>query len=294
VDTREIDRMGGLAKRLPLTANCFLLGAVAISGLPPLNGFVSELFIYLGLLRTLDSPGASLVQTAAFAVPALALTGALAVACFVKVYGMVFLGAPRSESADDAHESGTAMIVPMLVLAGCCTLIGVAPAAVAPLLDRVAADWAGEAIGDVSLAAAAPLAAISVIAAILVALFVAGTVLLLALGIRRAPTSVTWDCGYAAPSARMQYTSSSFAGTLVGLFSWALQPRTHRPRIEGLFPPESEFHSHVDDTVLHKAVWPVTGAVAKLFSRARYLQQGSLQAYLLYILVVIVFLLFWT
>ena len=77
------------------------------------------------------------------------------------------------------------------------------------------------------------------------------------------------------------------------LFGWALQPIVHRPRIDALFPPDANFESHIDDTVLEKAVWPTTSAATWLFSWGRYLQSGSLQAYLMYILVVIVFLLLW-
>jgi hydrogenase-4 component B len=293
VGTREIDVMGGLAKRMPTTSNCFLIGAVAICGLPPLNGFVSELLIYLGLFHVATEPGTSAASAAVFAAPGLALVGALAVACFVKVYGIVFLGAARGEAASHAHEAGGAMLVPMLVLAGCCTFIGVAPIFVAPLLERMAADWGGEAIGGLSVAASAPLVAISIIALIIVVLLLAGTGYLLWRGIRRAPTGLTWDCGYAAPSARMQYSSSSFAETLVKLFGWALQPKVHPPKIDSLFPSDAHFESHIDDTVLEKAVWPTTRAVTWLFSWGRYLQSGSLQAYLMYILVVIVFLLLW-
>ena len=91
----------------------------------------------------------------------------------------------------------------------------------------------------------------------------------------------------------MQYSSSSFAETLVKLFGWALRPKVHLPRIEGLFPQDADFESHIEDTVLEKAVWPATHGVTWLFSWGRYLQSGSLQAYLMYILVVIVFLLLW-
>ncbi|HEU0069421.1 MAG TPA: hypothetical protein VFQ26_09220, partial [Nitrospiraceae bacterium] len=178
-------------------------------------------------------------------------------------------------------------------LAALCVLIGVAPAAVAPLLDRMAAAWAGDELRELTLMEVAPLSAISISAGILIALLLGGTGLLLWRGIRRAPSTVTWDCGYAAPSPRMQYTSSSFAEMLVGLFAWALQPKSHRPHIDALFPSGADFHSHVDDTVLEKGILPVTKSLAWLFSRAKYLQQGSLQAYLLYILVTIVFLLLW-
>ena len=293
VGSREIDVMGGLSKRMPATANCFLIGAVAICGLPPLNGFVSEIMIYLGLFRVALSPESTAASAAVFAAPGLALVGALAAACFVKVYGMVFLGAPRSEQASLAHEAGKAMIVPMLVLAGCCILIGVAPLLFAPLLDRMAMTWSGKAIGDLKIATEAPLMAIIIVAAIVVVLLLAGTGFLLMRGIRRAPSGLTWDCGYAAPSARMQYSSSSFADMLVKLFGWALQPKVHLPKINGLFPKDTDFESHVEDTVLEKAVWPATRAVTWLFSWGRFVQRGSLQAYLMYILIVVVFLLLW-
>ena len=108
--TREIDHLGGLAKTMPWTSLCFLVGSVAICGLPPLNGFVSEFLIYLGLLGTLVPRDGPAYAGAAFAAPALALIGALAVACFVKVYGAVFLGTARSEHAQHGHESPVSML----------------------------------------------------------------------------------------------------------------------------------------------------------------------------------------
>ena len=136
VHTREIDHLGGLAKSMPWTALCFLVGAVAICGLPPLNGFVSEFLIYLGLFGTLVNGAGPSFAGAAFAAPALALIGALAVACFVKVYGAVFLGTARSEHARHAHESPPSMLGPMGVLVACCFLIGLAPLLVAPILEQ--------------------------------------------------------------------------------------------------------------------------------------------------------------
>ena len=116
VHTRDIDHLGGLAKVMPWTSLCFLAGSVAICGLPPLNGFVSEFLIYLGLFGTIVPGAGATFAGAAFAAPALALIGALAVACFVKVYGAVFLGTARSEHARHAHESPLFMLGPMGVL----------------------------------------------------------------------------------------------------------------------------------------------------------------------------------
>ena len=313
--TREIDLLGGLAKLMPRTALCFVIGAMAICGLPPLNGFVSEFFIYLGLFDTLVDKSQPSFAVAAFAAAALALIGALAVACFVKAYGAVFLGVARSEHAQHAHESPPSMLGPMGVLAGLCFLIGLAPPLVAPILVRGIVAWAPNlaAIGvgtggvgtggvgtggvaDVSarLSALAPLWWISLMGCGLVAgLWLAWSVLLVRLHNSTVERGATWGCGYTAPNTRMQYTSSSFAQMLVDLFAWALRPRTHRPQNLALFPQKTDFRSDIPDAVLDQAMLPSFHFVARLFTWLRFLQQGNVQIYLLYIFLVLVALLLW-
>jgi hydrogenase-4 component B len=293
VHTREIDHLGGLAKRMPLTSFCFLAGAVAICGLPPLNGFVSEFLIYLGLFDTLGLDTVTSFPAAAFAAPALALIGGLAVACFVKVVGAVFLGMARSEHATHAHESGPSMLGPMGVLVCCCVFIGLAPAATAPVLGQGVATWAPE----VSLASpdrVAPLSWISVMGLALIAgLGLMGVLLWQRLRGSPVTTGPTWDCGYAAPTARMQYSSSSFAQMLVGLFSWVLRPRIRRPNNLDLFPQKTAFQSEVPDVMLDEAVLPTFRSGARLASWFRVFQQGSIQTYLLYIVLALIGLLLW-
>jgi hydrogenase-4 component B len=290
--TRDIDHLGGLAKTMPGTALAFLVGAVAICGLPPLNGFVSELFIYLGLFGSLRPEEGAAWPVAALAAPALALIGALALACFVKVFGAVFLGAGRSEHAEHAHEAGWSMLAPMAALAGCCALIGLAPLLVAPVIERGILGWAprGEAA---SLATLTPLDWISILGVVLLVLVGLGAVLLRDRLRRGSARATTWGCGYAAPSPRMQYTSSSFAQMLVDLFGWALQPRRQVPRITALFPREDQFHSEVPDTVLDRVVLPVSARVAGRFAWLRALQYGTIQMYILYILATLLVLLLW-
>ncbi|HEY6002684.1 MAG TPA: proton-conducting transporter membrane subunit, partial [Anaeromyxobacter sp.] len=134
--TREMDLLGGLAKRLPATTLFFAVGAAAISGLPPLNGFVSEWLVYLGFLDALRRPSGDLLAFAALGAPVLALVGGLAAACFAKVVGVVFLGTARSAHAEKAHEAPAAMLGPMAALALACAAIGLVPAAVLPALAR--------------------------------------------------------------------------------------------------------------------------------------------------------------
>jgi hydrogenase-4 component B len=278
---------------MPRTAFAFVIGAVAICGLPPLNGFVSEFLIYLGLFGTLGSrDNPSPFAGAAFAAPALAMIGALAVACFVKVLGAVFLWTPRSEHASRAHESGLSMRMPMGVLAAVCVFIGLGPWVVAPALRLAVSTWAPE-VGDAAppLAVLAPLGWIGW--GLVIALALAALLLWRRLRNSEVTAGPTWGCGYVAPTPRMQYTSSSFAETLVGLFAWALRPRVHRPAALALFPQKTVFHSEVPDTVLDDAVLPAFRAAGWLARSFRVFQQGSVQAYLLYIFLALVALLLW-
>jgi hydrogenase-4 component B len=283
--THEIDRMGGLGKVMPGTAMLFFIGAVAICGLPPLNGFVSELLIYLGLLGSLDrSPGIAL------GAPALGLVGALAVACFVKAFGAVFLGSGRSRAAEEASESPSSMKVPMGVLALCCVGIGVAPVLAGRPLATVIGQWnvlRGGWSGEI-----VPLGTLTWVTVPLAGII--GVIFLVVLrgwvnwGAR---VAVTWDCGYVRPSSRMQYSASSFAGMLVGLFRGVLRPHVHKPKVVGVFPSAARFESHVDDVVLDGLLTPVWRRFQLKLRALRMLQQGSVQAYIFYILLILTLLL---
>ncbi len=307
--SRDLERMGGLARRMPATAMLFLIGSIAICGLPPFNGFVSELLIYLGLVRAALAPVAGAAGSAgsgawvALAAPVLAATGALAVACFVKVVGIVFLGTPRSAAAGEAHESPPAMLVPMALLAAGCALLGIAPALVAPALERATAAWAGAMDPGVggpapqSLAQLVPFGWVSFGALAVVAL--AGLLLAAVLpACRRArlrqPELPTWDCGFAAGAAgspRLQYTGSSFADWITSRFAWALQPYEKLPQIDRHFPVGAHFDSHVEDTVLDRLLAPRVERARHIAARIRAYQQGELQKYVVYIVVAIVVLL---
>lgn len=287
---RRIDLLGGLAGTMPWTAAMFLVGAVAICGLPPLNGFVSEFLVYMGLLGTALTPGAK-VSAAVAAAPALAMIGALALACFVKVYGMVFLGSPRRPDSAPARESPVGMLAPMLPLALCCGLIGCLPALLGPALDAaIAAPAPAQFDALPRVLALAPLGAVGLASRIAIAVIacIAAFQYLRARRIRRAPT---WDCGYASPGPRMQYTASSFARTIESMFAWALRPRERAPRIEGPFPLNASMESHVDDAVLDRLIVPAARGAKGLFGWFRRFQQGLTQQYILYVFVALALLL---
>ncbi len=281
--TRQIDRYGGLLRALPLTGLFFLGGAAAISGLPPLNGFVSEWFIYLGLLHSAAMPSLAL-RMVLFAVPVLALIGALALACFVKVFGVAFSGSARSEASAMAHEAPVTMLAPMGILLALCLLIGLFPALVVPLLSRAVAAWDGRvALSAGSFTTLAPVSAITGAAMLLLVLLAAVGFFLVRKSRGNASTAPTWGCGYSFPTPRMQYTASSFAEMLVGLFGWGLRSERHGGEVEGLLPGAADFSSHTPDTVLDGLAMPLAGRAARVCTRLRArLQHGIIGIYLLY------------
>ena len=280
--TREMSRLGGLWRSMPWTAGLFALGAAAISGLPPLNGFVSEWLVYLGLFDALSAHG-NPALAAVLAAVLLGMTGALALACFIKVCGVVFLGAPRSDAAGQAHESGVWMRGPMLVLAAACVAIGLAPAFFWPAMARAAAVW--NPVWS-SLAAPTSLQPLGSCHLAFALVAIAAAALLWSRtrhnGLRRA---LTWDCGYVAPTPRMQYTAGSFAGIITEWFAWILRPQRHEDRPSETFATRASFEEHTPETVLEHVIVPSSGLVLWLATAARRLQHGQVQAYLLYLAV---------
>ncbi len=294
---RNIERMGGLIRRMGTTAATFLVGSAAISGLPPLNGFVSEFLIYVGAFGFLArKPGSGAeALPAVVAILALALIGGMAAACFAKAFGIAFLGEPRSDDARRAHEAPPGMRVPMVVLALMCLGIGLlgalaittaVPAAstVLPGIDFTAAcrrvqPW----LWRVSLAAALLLAAVAAFG-LLRHRLLAGRV------VRQAET---WGCGYAAPNPRMQYTASSFASPIMGSFRLFLKPVLRVKPPVGLFPQQASLQSHAEDIFerwIFEPAFRLTGWAA---ARLRWLQAGPNQLYVLYVALTILVLLVW-
>jgi hydrogenase-4 component B len=285
--TREMSRLGGIWRAMPWTVVLFAVGAAAILGLLSLNGFVSEWLVFLGLFDAVTLRGPA-VWAAVPAAILLGMTGALALACFVKVCGVVFLGMPRSEAALHAHECGWTMRVPMIILALACAAIGVGPVILWPAIVRASLAWQPQArFGAVVTFTPPP--ALAMLGAWNAALIALGLLAAVALslrvrrnGVRRA---ATWGCGYAAPTARMQYTAGSFAGIITGWFGWILRPRRQVELPAGLFPSHASYEERTPETVLENVVEPTGRGVLAAASTLRRLQHGRLQAYILYIVV---------
>ena len=290
--TRDIESLGGLLRGMPVTGALFLVGSVAICGLPPLNGFVSEWLIFVGAVRggAVFVPGWTVFAIAVVA--ALALIGGLATACFVKAFGIMFVGQPRSDAARNVHEPGAAMRGAMMVSALLCVTIGLWPAGAVRLVASATADLMGA--RDGGFPPLPPLGAITR-AALALGTLVALLALLRAALLRRrvVRSAATWGCGYEAPTARMQYTAESFARPLLEPFAPLIGARLDRQGPEGPFPAFARYERHVGDMAGERFLIPAYQRVLRLFSHVRGLQHGRIQLYLAYILVTLVVLLVW-
>ena len=295
--TREMDRLGGLLRRMPLTGTAFLVASVAICGLPPLNGFLSEFLIFSGAFHAVANPLVASGVAGALCGVAMAFISGLAAACFAKAFGIVFLGEPRSERAAGAREQGIALLIPMLLLAAICVVVGLLAAPVVRVLWGAAASIAGidptvtvglltPVSGVLGKLSAVASAVIGITAALAFARY-------LLLRRRTRVQTGTWDCGYVNPTARMQYTSSSFAQPLVGMFSVLLSPHRRTPKLDTPFPAEGSFSTDTPDAFSRRIFVPGIRWFAGLLSRLRWLHHGRLQLYVLYIAVTVVILFVW-
>jgi len=290
VGTLIVEQMGGLMKRLPVCGATFLIGSLAICGLPPFNGFVSEFVIYKGGFSGCAS-NEPLFFLVVLAILSLAIIGGLAIGCFTKVIGVVFLGEPRSEKAAEARAAGGAIRASMVVLAFACLAIGLFPQFILPVVGRVAASLASDGGGLVDFQGIADLISLGGLAFVAVAAVLIGIRFLLPKG--RSTTVPTWGCGFTQPSARMQYTGSSFAASFVDFYKPFIQVREHFPGIHGMFPAPAHYHSEtvdITETGLHRVL---VNPLMKFTARLRRLQHGHIQLYIGYIFFALLALLVW-
>jgi formate hydrogenlyase subunit 3/multisubunit Na+/H+ antiporter MnhD subunit len=298
---RNMDRLGGLIHRMPRTAVAFLIGCAAISALPPLNGFVSEWLTFQAILIGPDLPQWGLRFMIPMVGAVLALSAALAAACFVKAYGVVFLSRPRSPAAESAREVDRFSLSAMFILAALCVIAGVLPGLV---IDALAPVVQGLVDARMPAQTFLPWASIVPIAQsrssydgliILLFLTVAGT--LTAMFIHRFATRATrrsdaWDCGYPAPSPLTQYSSSGFAMPIRRVFGttvFLVRETVDMPR-----PGETRAAHHrvkVIDPAWHFIYGPIARAalrIARMFNQFQFL---TIRRYLTLVFATLVILL---
>ena len=293
--TRDLDRLGGLARRMPATAVLFGIGALAISALPGLNGFASEWLLLEGLLHGFASRSAVTEAALLAGVATLAITGGLTATAFVKALGVGFLGQPRTEGAREAKEVPPSMLASMALLAAGCVALGVAPGVVLPGLERaVSSGLAGgaprAARPGLGLALASWRGAVQpalVVSGLLAGIVLAWGALRLAprpAELRRPRHAEAWGCGRESQTARMEITATSFSEPLQRVFADVLRPDhdlevTHAAESR-YFPEAISFHQRVDDAIERVVYRPVISAVARWGRVARRVPNGSVHRYL--------------
>jgi hydrogenase-4 component B len=302
--TRNMEEMGGLIRRMPWTALCFLIGAVAISALPPLNGFVSEWLVFQSLLGGVNIPVPEVVVVMPVAVGLLALTSGLAAACFVKAFGITFLALPRSSEAAHAHESPFSMQCGMGLLAVACIGLGVAAFAVVPVLGRVLAGLGGmpdtraEFTLNLFLQTPSTFGQMSPTLMAFALLFLLGlvpSVLWLLRLNRRYRLSDSWGCGRVGQTARMEYTAAAFAEPLKRVFAEIYRPMKEltvdfHPGSK-YFVQSIEYRNEITPWFEQSLYRPFLQSATFIAHQVRRLQAGSLHLYLLYIAIVLILLL---
>jgi hydrogenase-4 component B len=303
--TRDMEHMGGLVKRMPQTAFCFLIGAVAISALPPLNGFVSEWLTYQSLLQGFGMTDSLLRLMFPIGGALLALTGALAAACFVKAFGITFLAQPRSEAAAKAHEVSPTMLLGQGVLVAACVFLGLCPTLFLKVLDPLTQQFTGLQISQqLTLANGLVLSGVNqgggTVSTLGIALFGLGLLsiplVLWLVFARRTKVRIgpTWDCGLQGLTPRMEYTATGFSKPIRMIFKALFRPRREVQRdydFSPYFTTTLRFEAHVEEIFETRIYRPLNRWVLWASRRMRALQAGSLQAYLIYIFITLLLLL---
>ena len=303
--TRNMERMGGLIRPMPVTAVCFLIGAVAISGLPPLNGFVSEWLTYQALLAGFGTTQSLTRVMFPVAGALLALTAALAAACFVKAFGITFLALARSDEARGAREATLSMKFGMAILAAACVVLGLGATWFLPVFDPITQQTMGVRMSSVLIAsqgvavsAGTPRAgtvSTAGIAATMVLLAAVPGLLWLLWGRRnRRTTGPAWDCGLPGLTADNEYTATAFSKPLRMIFSALYRPRREIQAefdVSPYYPTAIRFESQIEPTFEKRLYDPVKEVILAGAGRMRAVQAGSIHAYLAYIFVVLIVLL---
>jgi hydrogenase-4 component B len=296
VRTKELERLGGLIKKMPYTAVCVLAGTAAISALPPLNGFISEWLTFQSLLYLPQALQGVLGKVlAALLLALLGLTGGLAAACFVKAFGIAFLGKPRSSQAEQAGEANKPMLVSMAALAGLCVFFGVWPQLVIEALKQVLFGIPGinalPAFADTAwyLAGIQPAGGnTSLEMPVVVLIMFFGAALAWALyrlyGKPQIVGGETWTCGI-VPTARMEYTATGFSKPIRMAFRAILRPQ--RETVADVSPNRyfgRRLSYHVSITDIFNALYrPVNHAIIQAAQFMKGIQTGSVQLYVGYI-----------
>jgi NADH:ubiquinone oxidoreductase subunit 5 (subunit L)/multisubunit Na+/H+ antiporter MnhA subunit len=284
--TVNVERLGGLIRKLPHTTLIFLVSAVAICGLPPLNGFISEFLIYGGLYNWLYSASLMSLIAIAFSLVGLVLIGGLAILCFTKAFSVVFLGTPRHITENTAKVEGFWRLLPMYLSMTLMMVIGLFPSFFVSVLQKPAYLFTKGVVFNLDHIRVGAIDSLMTInwmfmGFILLVLLLSG-LRRLAGGKRPVESSVTWGCGYTGDTGRMQYTANSFVRSYAKLAKPILDIAKKEVEIGETFPAGKEYETHPSDKIERLLIDKPVGFMSRLGDLFLFLQNGQLQSYILY------------
>lgn len=288
--TKDIEKLGGLIKKMPATAILFLTGSVAISGLPPFNGFISEFLIYMGLLKGLAIKDVNALIILVLSIAALALVGTMALLCFTKAFSIVFLGMPRSEEAKSVEgDISKIMIFPMSILAVLTLLIGIFPQFVLKFILNPADVLIKNNLIINNILPTDLMRTISGCCFLFLAMVVA-ILIIRNLAIKNKVSEVenTWGCGYKKLNTRMQYTASSYVSPFLSMLKPFFIKHFDIRKPKELFPKEAHFNLDIQDIEEFYVLNPAVKANKIFLSKFQWIQGGNTQLYILYGLIFLV------
>jgi hydrogenase-4 component B len=297
--TRNIEEYGGLIKKMPCTALFFLIGAISISALPPFNGFVSEWLVFQAQLSSINLSDNITKMLVLFSGAGLALTSALAAACFVKAFGVSFLALPRSEHAKHSKEVPVPMLIGMGILSLMCIVLGVLPYYFIRIIDSISSTLVGVSIismihTDLSIATISAFPATISPTAIAILVFVVFPLpVIMYLLLKRTPNPKyeTWGCGQPISTGRNEYTATAFSKPFRIWFGGIFRPRREIQTTysDSPFFKEKVIFTYEIEPVFERYLYnPVAWLVVTVSRFMRIIQTGYLQTYLLYILLTLV------
>jgi NADH:ubiquinone oxidoreductase subunit 5 (subunit L)/multisubunit Na+/H+ antiporter MnhA subunit len=290
--TMEIEKLGGLVKRMPQTTLLFLIASISICGIPPFNGFISEFILYTGLYNWLSGGSLFSMLAAIFSTVGLAAIGGLAMLCFTKAFGIIFLGNERSPLPPTCREVPFVQLIPTYLLAAVILLIGLFPLSFIRLLSMPVSLFTGGTVWPNN-----PLqdGVFEVLQPISLAVWLLVLLVALIFGLRsyfrsrsRVSSASTWGCGYVAPTVKQQYTAGSFVRTFGKLFAPALLVEKEETTVKGIFPNEAGYKTHSYDKVEKNLIDRILKLNKNFMSRFIFLNNGRLQFYILYGIIFIV------
>lgn len=287
--TRNIEKLGGLIKSMPVTALFFLIGAISIGGLPPFNGFISEYLIYSGLFNGLSAiKGIPNVILIILSIVGLVMVGGISIIAFTKMFGMMFLGNPRAKLHVEPAEVPAIMHLPQYLIVIAMFSIAFFPQFYFTQVLHVVGSVFLLSAGSSYVSSPSPGINLEIIGRVSLS-FVAGLLFLYFLRSRMqkkrsAAISETWGCGYVAPVQKAQYTGRSYARALGNLFAFVVKERKNYERIlrPGLYPINRKFSTYYFDIVERYLVSPVTKRTSYFLNYFQFIQNGKIQSYVIY------------